>query len=126
VTASNAAGSSPDSLPSLPVAAPTEPTKVPGPPQSVSVRVQGTRASIHFGAPKDRDAHVLAYVVHVDPDNRAETSTGRRLITLEGTHVTFVTLDGLTPGKHYRFGVAAVNPAGEGEITWAEERPDTH
>jgi hypothetical protein len=126
VMASNAAGSSPDSLPSFPVAAPTEPTKAPGPPQSVSVHVQGTRASIHFGAPKERDVHALAYVVHVDPDNRAETFTGRRLITLEGTHVTFVTLDGLTPGKHYRFGVAAVNPAGEGEITWAEERPDTH
>jgi hypothetical protein len=126
VTASNAAGSSPDSLPSLPVGASAEPAKAPGPPQSVSVRLEDTRASIHFGAPKEHDAHVLAYVVHVDPDNRAQTFTGRRLITLEGTHVTFVTLDGLTPGKHYRFGVAAVNPAGEGEITWAEERSDTH
>ena len=126
VTASNAAGASPDSLPSFPVTAPAEPAKAPGPPQSVSVRLQGTRASIHFGAPKERESHVLAYVVHVDPDNRAETFTGRRLITLEGTHVTFVTLDGLTPGKHYRFGVAAVNPAGEGETVWAEERSEAH
>ena len=126
VTASNTSGTSPDSLPSFPVTAPAEPAKAPGLPQSVSVRVQGTRASIHFGAPTEREAHVLAYVVHVDPDNRTETFTGRRLITLEGRHVTFVTLDGLTPGKHYRFGVAAVNPAGEGETVWAEERSETH
>jgi len=66
---------------------------------------------------------VLAYTITIDPDGRKQTFTGRRLITLEGAHVTFVSLDGLTPGKHYRFGVAAVNAAGEGEPTWAEEKP---
>jgi hypothetical protein len=65
---------------------------------------------------------VLAYVITIDPDGSKQTFTGRRLITLEGTHQTFVSLDGLTPGKHYRFGVAAVNPSGEGEQTWAEEK----
>jgi hypothetical protein len=42
--------------------------------------------------------------------------------TTFAAHVTFVTLDGLTPGKHCRFGVAAVNPAGEGEKAQAEEK----
>ncbi len=94
----------------------------PSGPQSVSVRLQGSRASIHISAPKDCGGDVLSYVVYAEPDSRRELFTGRRLITLEGTHVTFVTLDGLLPGKHYRFGVAAVNAAGEGEKTWAEEK----
>jgi Fibronectin type III domain len=120
VSASNATGRSAKSLPSLPVGPAYEP--LPGTPQSVSVRVEGTRASIHFAAPKENGTHILAYVVSVDPDGRKETFTGRRLITLEGAHVTFVTLDRLVPGKHYRFGVAAVNATGEGNQTWAEER----
>jgi hypothetical protein len=97
---------------------------VPSAPQNVSVRVQGSRASIHMGAPKEHGADVLSYVVYVEPDGRREPFSGRRLITLEGTHVTFVTLDGLQSGKHYRFGVAAVNAAGEGEKTWAEEKSE--
>ena len=111
------------SLPSLQVSPATEPLALPGPPQSVSVHVEGPRASIHFAAPSERSANVLAYVISVDPDGRKQTFTGRRLITLEGTHVTFVTLDGLTSGKHYRFGVAAVNPTGEGPQIWADEKP---
>lgn len=124
VTASNAAGTSPESLPSAEVSAPSQPLTVPSAPQNVSVRVQGSRASIHMGAPKEHGADVLSYVVYVEPDGRREPFTGRRLITLEGTHVTFVTLDGLQPGKHYRFGVAAVNAAGEGEKTWSEEKSE--
>ena len=122
VTASNRAGTSASSLPSLPVGPATEAPALPGAPQSVSVRVEGTRASIHFARPKEGGDNVLAYVITVDPDGRKQTFTGRRLITLEGTHVTFVSLGGLTPGKQHRFGVAAVNPAGEGETAWAETK----
>jgi hypothetical protein len=123
VRAINAAGESPVSLPSLPTVASQLPAARPGAPQFVSVRVQGGRASIHFGAPKENGDHVLAYTVTVEPGGRKETFTGRRLITLEGRHVTFVTLDKITPGTEYRFGVAAVNPAGEGEATWT--KPET-
>ena len=122
VTASNSVGTGAESLSSLPIHAATQPLALPGPPQSVSVRIDGSRASIHFAAPKEPGTGVLAYVITIDPDDRKQTFTGRRLITLEGAHVTFVSLDGLTPGKHYRFGVAAVNPSGEGEQTWAEDK----
>jgi Fibronectin type III domain len=122
VIASNSAGTSAESLPSLPVSAATEPLALPDAPQSVSVRIEGSRASIHFGTPREHGTKVLAYVIFIDPDNSKQTFTGRRLITLEGSHVTCVTLDGLEPGKHYRFGVAAVNPSGEGEQTWVEEK----
>ncbi len=120
VNASNSAGTSADSLPSRQVQPAVD--ALPGAPQSVSVRIQGTRASIHFAAPKENGEHVLAYIVSIDPGSRKETFTGRRLITLEGAHVTFVTLDGLEQGKKYRFAVSAVNPAGEGPQTWAEEK----
>lgn len=119
VSASNLAGASPRSLPSLPGESMNEP--LPGPPQSVLVHVEGTRASIHFAAPKANGAHVLAYMVSIDPDGRKQTFTGRRLITLEGAHVTFVSLDGLESGKRYRFGVSAVGPAGQGPQTFAEQ-----
>lgn len=120
VIAVNAVGESPASLPSLPVLLPSDAALLPGAPQSVSARVDGVRASIHFGAPKGNREHVLAYVVSVEPGGRKETFTGRRLITLEGRHTTFVTLDGLTPGVDYSFGVAAVGPAGQGESAQAK------
>ena len=120
VTASNSLGVSAPSLPSLAVSELDKPLLPPGAPQSVSVRVEGTRASIHFGLPKDQSKMLLAYVVTVEP-GRTETFTGRRILALEGTHVTFVTVDGLTPGKHYRFGVAAVNSTGQGPTEWVEE-----
>jgi len=127
VIAVNAAGESPASLPSPPVQAPLAAEALPGAPKSVSARVDGTRASIHFGQPQESGEHVLAYVVHAEPGGRTETFTGRRLIALEGRHVTFVTLDGLTPGVTYRFGVSAVNAMGEGKVEWtkpgAENQP---
>jgi len=120
VTALNTAGVSPASLPSLPVLAPVVAAALPGVPQSVSAHVDGSRASIHFGAPQENGEHVLAYVVSVEPGGRKETFTGRKLIALEGRHSTFVTLDGLTPGVAYRFGVSAVNAMGEGKAAWTK------
>jgi hypothetical protein len=124
VIATNANGSSSVSLPSLPVTTSTQPIPLPGPPQSVSAYVEGPRASIHFGAPKDNADNVLAYVVTIQPGGRKQTFTGRRVLTLEGRHVTFVSLDGLTPGTKYTFGVSAVSPSGEGAITWAKDSPE--
>lgn len=119
VSASNAAGVSVASLPSLPVSRATSQQPVPGKPDEASVEIQGTRASIHFAAPKN-SKDIIAYAVTVDPDGRHEVFTGRRVLTLAGTHRTFVTLDGLTPGRQYRFAVSAINPSGEGEKLWVE------
>ncbi|HEY0308101.1 MAG TPA: right-handed parallel beta-helix repeat-containing protein [Acidobacteriaceae bacterium] len=122
VAAVNAAGTSVISLPSLPVSTRTEPLALPDAPQAVSVHVEGSRASIHFGAPKEHGGEVLAYVVMVDSDANQQTFTGHRLITLQGRHRTFVTLDGLPPGKTHRFGVAAVNPSGMGAVAWSDAK----
>ena len=124
VTASNAAGTSVSSLPSLPVTASSEALPLPGEPQNVAVHVAGTRASIHFGLPKDNAEHLLSYIVTIQPDKepgKTQTFTGRRIIALEGRHNTFDTVEGLDSTKHYRFGVAAVNPTGTGPIAWAED-----
>jgi len=47
---------------------------------------------------------------------------GRKMITLGGAHRTFVALDGLTPAKHYRFGVSAINPSGVGAKVWVDDK----
>jgi Fibronectin type III domain len=125
VTASNAHGSSVKSLPSNPVTASTAPISRPGVPQTVKAYVEGSRASIHFGDPKDNAEGITAYAVTVRPGGRRQVFTGRRTLTLEGRHVTFVTMDGLTPGTKYTFGVSAVNPLGEGEPAWSNDSADT-
>ncbi len=79
VTASNSMGTSSESLPSLPVDAAAQPLARPGPPQSASVRIDGSRASIHFAPPKEPGTGVLAYVITIDPDGRKQTFTGRRV-----------------------------------------------
>ncbi len=121
VVAVNSAGSSPPSLPSLPVAPVTSEAPRPGPPVYATVDLQGTRASVHFAAPKD-SKDIIGYAVSIVPGGRHEIFTGRRMMTLGGTHRTFVTVDGFTPGQHYRFGVSAINAAGEGEILWIDEK----
>jgi Fibronectin type III domain len=121
VIAVNSAGASAASLPSLPVIPGTSPAALPGVPDYAAVELQGTRASIHFAAPKD-SKDIIAYAVTIDPEGRHEVFTGRRMMTLGGTHRTFVTLDGLTPGKHYRFGIAAINASGQGETIWVDDK----
>jgi hypothetical protein len=118
VQAVNAAGASAPSLTSAPVA--ISPSEKPAAPSSVKAYVQGTRASIHIGAPKSNAEHVLSYTVTIQPGGRMETFTGRKLLTLEGRHVTFVTLDGLDETTAYRFAVQAVNSSGASEPAVAD------
>jgi hypothetical protein len=125
VIASNAYGSSIKSLPSNPVTTATAPLSRPGVPQTVKAYVEGDRASIHFGDPKENAEGIIGYAITVRPGGRRQVFTGRRMLTLEGRHVTFVTLDGLTPGTKYTFGVSAINPLGESEPAWTKDTEDT-
>jgi len=121
VTASNSMGESAPSLPSLPVSSSAPPLPLPDEPQSVSVRVSDTRASIRFGLPKEHDKGVIAYVLTIDPGGGAKVLTGHRVIALEGKGTKFFTVSGLVPGTRYRFGVAAVNSSGQGPTAWVEK-----
>lgn len=121
VAAVNSVGTSAPSLPSLTVARVAVQPVLPGAPDYAAVERQGPRASIHFAAPKD-SKDIIAYALTITPDARHEVFTGRRILTLSGAHRTFVTVDGLTPGKHYRFGVSAINAAGEGETLWIDDQ----
>ena len=121
VEAINAAGSSGWSLPSLETAAIVDSVPVPGHLQKVVAYVQGAKASIHFGMPADHGEDLIAIVVAVDDMEHLHTFTGHRVVSLEGRHVTFFTLDGLSPGPH-KFGVAAVNGIGRGAMVWVDGR----
>jgi hypothetical protein len=74
--------------------------------------------SIHFQLPRagrgEAESPVLAYAVTVNPGGRKVLFTGRNIVVLEGRHVTFNVVGGLTSGSTYTFSVAAVNNAGEG------------
>jgi len=121
VTARNASGESPASLPSRPVTPSEKPIPLPAAPAKVSASAAGNgMVSIHFQDPAAVDkkapgAPVLAYAVTVNPGGRKVTFTGRKVLALEGTtHTTFSVIDGLAAGETYTFSVAAVNPSGEG------------
>ncbi len=124
VTATNVAGTSAPSVASLPVTAPTSPLPLPSAPQSVSAHVEGTRASVHFGAPKEHGEDVIAYVITIDDGVRSEIVEGRREVALAGRHVTFVSLGRLAADKPHRFGVAAVTPWGTGAVAWSDQKKE--
>lgn len=119
VTAFTVRSASVASLPSREITRPSEARPVPGKLDHVHVNVEGTRASVHFGKPVDHDEDLIAVVVAVDDSAHKHTFTGSRVVSLEGRHVTFYSIEGLSAG-HHRFGVAAVNATGEGEMTWVE------
>jgi Right handed beta helix region/Fibronectin type III domain len=115
VTADNANGHSPPSLPSAPVMPSAKTIQPPGAPASASAYIRNGIASIHISAPDDTGGSpILAYTVTVKPGDRKVMFTGRKFLVLHGKHVTFDVVDGLEPGKSYTFDVAAVNAAGEG------------
>ncbi len=119
VTATNAVGTSPASLPSeilTPIH--NRRAKLPAAPGKAEAFVSHGRASLHFMAPaEDKKAvkvPVLSYLVTISPGGRQVALEGRRVLTLSGTHVTFETFDGLDPQTAYSFTLAAVNPLGAG------------
>ncbi|HVU48440.1 MAG TPA: right-handed parallel beta-helix repeat-containing protein [Terracidiphilus sp.] len=118
VSAVNRQGTSVASMPSLPVTPSDAPVAPPGAPQNVSVHSGKGAVSIHFQLPPaghgESESPVLAYAITVNPGGRKVVFTGRNIVVLEGRHVTFNVVDGLTSGAAYTFSVAAVNNAGEG------------
>jgi hypothetical protein len=121
VTATNAAGTSVTSLPSLAITPQERAIKAPSAPSVVSAHPgEHGEVSIHFQSPEverkgDDPSPITAYVVTVEPGGRKETFTGRNIVVLqEGKHTTFKVISGLKPGT-YTFRVAAVNEAGEGD-----------
>jgi hypothetical protein len=115
VTANNAHGSSPPSLPSASVVPSASAIQPPDVPSNVTVEAHNGIASIHIAAPEDDGGSpVLGYAVTVKPDGRKVMFMGRKFLVLSGRHVTFDVVDGLEDGKTYTFDVAAVNVAGEG------------
>jgi hypothetical protein len=121
VTATNAAGTSTPSLPSITITPENRLVKAPSAPSAVSAHPgDNGEVSIHFQSPavehKDEDSSpVTAYVVTVQPGGRREMFTGRNIIALQdGKHTTFKVISGLKPGT-YTFRIAAVNEAGEGD-----------
>ena len=117
VAAVNRQGSSVASMQSLPVTPGAAGIAPAAAPQSVSVHPGKGAVSIHFQLPPSNheQSPVLAYAVTVNPGGRKVVFTGRNVVVLEGRHVTFNVVDGLTSGAAYTFSVAAVNNAGEGE-----------
>ena len=118
VSAVNRQGTSVASMASLPVTPGDAQSAPPAPPQNVSVHPGKGAVSIHFqlpaASPGEPESPVLAYAVTVSPGGRKVIFTGRNIVVLEGRHVTFNVVDGLTSGATYSFKVAAVNNAGEG------------
>ena len=118
VSAVNQQGASVASMPSLPVTSQDAQIAAPAAPENVSVYPGKGAVSIHFQLPtashNGPESPVLAYAVTVNPGGRKIVFTGRNIVVLEGRHVTFNVVDGLTSGATYTFSVAAVNNAGEG------------
>jgi len=123
VTAGNAVGTSPQSLPAIAVTPGNADKQLPQAPAGVSVDPgAGGKVSIHFQLPPTEQPEnlaspVIAYVIKVEPSGRKVTFTGRNVTALEGKHATFNVVDGLTPGTAYTFSVSAVNTNGEGTPT---------
>jgi len=122
VTAVNHQGESVASMPSLPVTLGGRTTEPPAAPLHVSALPGKNAVSIHFGLPPEDHANgepspILAYEVTVNPGGRKVTFTGRRVVVLEGRHVTFDVIGGLESGQAYTFSVSAVNNAGAGTPT---------
>ncbi|MBV8832404.1 MAG: right-handed parallel beta-helix repeat-containing protein [Acidobacteriaceae bacterium] len=119
VTATNPAGTSIPSRPSLPLEVTSDPPSMPGPPATVNALPGKGRASIHFQAPERQPgAHseepIIGYSVEISPGGRKVLFEGRRVVVLEGRHTTFDVVDGLESGRTYTFTVRAVTPDGEG------------
>lgn len=125
VTATNAAGTSVPSMPSIAITPENNAVAPPPAPAAVSAYPgEHGNVSIHFQSPAverrvEEPIPITAYVVTVEPGGRKVTFTGRNVVTLDGRHVTFKVISGLKPGT-YTFRIAAVNEAGAGEAATTE------
>jgi hypothetical protein len=126
VTATNARGTSTNSLPSFPITPSDRKVQLLPPPSGVSAHAGGNgEVSIHFQSPgaehPDMDGSpITSYVVTVQPSGQKVVFTGRNVVTLaDGKHTTFKVISGLKPGT-YTFRIAAVNEAGEGAAATTE------
>ncbi|MFP5347593.1 MAG: fibronectin type III domain-containing protein [Actinomycetes bacterium] len=111
VTASNAAGSSPESASSNSVtpAAVVPPATVPGAPEKVSATAGNATATVTWTAPAtDGGSAVTGYLV------RAYAAGSDAPVTTVIADSTSVPVTGLENGKAHTFDVVAVNAAGEG------------
>lgn len=127
VTETNAAGPSTPSIPSMPVKVVNGRPKRPGKPRQIAVRAAAGGVTAQWYAPGSARARyyqfaaqpVLAYVL-TGSDGRRQTVTSlSQVITTNGGSKTVVPVRGLTPGKPYRFSVAAVTPAGTGKVAYS-------
>jgi Fibronectin type III domain/Right handed beta helix region len=117
VRAVNQNGESVPSHPSRPITVDARPIQPPGPPQLKSAVAQDGRASICFSAPQNNGGSpVIAYRFGIEPGHREFEFTGRTVLTLDGRHSTYFTVDGIKSGTAYTCGATAVNMAGEGPV----------
>ncbi|MFC8514545.1 fibronectin type III domain-containing protein [Streptomyces sp. NPDC057257] len=115
VTASNAHGSSAESLASLPLT-PAAASVLPGAPTSPKLRTAVTAATLAWTPPTATgDAKVVGYRVTVSDGRDPIDVTGRdALVTQPSAKGMFRVLGGLKPGTSYTVTVAAVTAAGTG------------
>ncbi|HUB23867.1 MAG TPA: fibronectin type III domain-containing protein [Tepidisphaeraceae bacterium] len=118
VTASNANGSSPPSLPSPQITPGGREISPPDAPTVQAAYAADGKISVHFMSPEeDGGSPVYAYEFTVNPGGKKFEMTGRIPVTLSGRHASFYVIDGLDSGTTYTVDVAAVNAAGEGEAS---------
>ena len=99
VTATNGAGTSLASSPSLPVT----PAAVPGAPTGLNATPGYGSVSVSFTPPSDGGSLITQYTVTASPGGASTTGTGTPII-----------VSGLTNGQAYSFTVAATNAVGTG------------
>ena len=123
VTAHNARGDSPASLPTAAVTPGPLTGTAPAAPTNVSVRVgngTGTGAvSVRWRPPANTGgAPILGYEITA-PGVPTVLFTGRMALWADSTRTPFTVVGGLTPGQTYTFSVAAINAIGTGPATAA-------
>jgi hypothetical protein len=116
VTAVNAQGSGPASLPTAPVQ-PLRKRKLKTPPEpaSVSVTPAGTALRVRIVPGRDGGGPIVAYAVTSAPDGARNLLEGLDIIHADATHPIVRRLDGFPPEQSTSVSITAANAAGEGD-----------